>query len=288
MACGAFIAAGAPVRARSDAGTRFLSSTFICRSIPLSAPSPALSLAQRNARVQPSSPVMTSAFASDIAAAAAASTTTAASFLHLAEVSSVNYSSLAVTAFVFFLTFWGSISFVKGSTKPRITQASFTIPVGPSAVAKTVTKYLSERGFVADPDADPRPGVVTFTGNVKASSSVSVLLVLVGASGLWASSLILNVLLPEALQSPNWGWISLLSVLVVPWYRGQAERTEQVLVLVEEDEPGAQSTLFLKGHRDEIIALENALGWVRNDPDDPVKSPAAIEKAAVPSITPDA
>jgi Cofactor assembly of complex C subunit B len=286
MACGAFIAAGPLVRASSCASPRFVTSAFICRPAPMSAPTLVRSLVQRKARVRSQFPVVTSASASDIAAGAA--TTTAASFFQLAEVSSVNYSSLAVTAFVFFLTFWGSISFVKGSTKPRITQASFTIPVGPSAVAKTVTKYLSGRGFIADPDADPRPGVVTFSGNVKASSSVSVLLVLVGASGLWAASLILNVLLPEALQNPNWGWISLLSVLVVPWYRGQAERIEQVLVLVEEDEPGAQSTLFLKGHRDEIIALENALGWVRNDPDDPVRSPAAIDKAAVPSITPDA
>jgi Cofactor assembly of complex C subunit B len=88
----------------------------------------------------------------------------------LAEVSSVNYASLSVTALVFFLTFWGSISFVKGSTKARITQASFTIPTGPSAVAKTVTKYLSSRGFSADPEADPRPGVVTFSSSARADS----------------------------------------------------------------------------------------------------------------------
>lgn len=187
--------------------------------------------------------------------------------LHLAEITSVNYNSLAVTALVFILTFWGGISFVKGSTKPRTTQASFSIPRGASDVAKTVTKYLCERGFTPDPEKDPRPGVVTFTGLVKASSSVAIILVLVGASGLWAGSLILNVLLPEALRSDYYGWIWLLSFLVVPWYKSQAERTEEVLVMVEEDDDGSKSTLYLKGHRDELLTLETELGWVRNNPD---------------------
>lgn len=188
------------------------------------------------------------------------------SFVTLSEISNVNYNSLAVTALVFFLTFWGGISFVKGSTKPRITQASFTIPTSPSAVAKTVTKYLSARGFKPDPDVDERPGVVTFEGKVRSSTSVAIILVLVGASGLWAASLMLNVILPESLKSSNWGWLALLSVLVVPWYRKNAERNEEVKVMVEEDSPD-KSILYVKGHRDELVSMESALGWTRNDPD---------------------
>lgn len=188
------------------------------------------------------------------------------SFYHLSEVTNVNYNSLAVTALVFILTFWGGISFVKGSTKPRITQASFSIPTQPPAVAKTVTKYLTTRGFKPDPDVDARPGVVTFEGKVRSSTSVAIILVLVGASGLWAASLMLNLILPDNLKSESWGWLALLSLLIVPWYRKNAERNEQVKVMVEEDGP-EKSILYVKGHRDELLSMESALGWTRNDPD---------------------
>lgn len=189
--------------------------------------------------------------------------------LHLAEVSEVNYNSLAVTAFVFFLAFWGSVSFLKGSVKTRITQASFSLPVNAPDVARTVSKYLTERGFSPNTQKDPRPGVITFEGKVKSSSSVAFILVLVAGSGLWAASLIANVLLPEALRNDNYGWISLASLAVVPWYKGQAERVEEVKVMVEEEDGDSEtkSILFMKGHRDEISTMEEALGWVRNDPD---------------------
>jgi hypothetical protein len=204
--------------------------------------------------------------------------------LQLAEISSVNYNSLAVTALVFVLTFWGGISFVKGSIKPRITQASFSLPVPAPDVAKTVSQYLMTRGFKPDNNKDPRPGVVVFEGNVRASSSVAAILVAVGASGLWAGSLILNVLLPDELKSDYWGLIALASLAVVPWYKGQAARVEEVKVMVEASEAGdggsaeAKSVLFLKAHRDEILTLEEALGWRRNDPDG--EEAAAVVAAA--------
>lgn len=192
--------------------------------------------------------------------------------LLLADVSSVNYNSLSVTALVFVLTFWGGISFVKGSIKPRITQASFSLPVPAADVAKTVSSYLMTRGFAPDNNKDRRPGVVTFEGNVRASTSVASILVAVAGSGLWAGSLILNVLLPDNLKSDYWGLIALSSFLVIPWYKNQAARVEEVKVLVEESEgegtmEETKSVLFLKAHRDEILTMEEALGWQRNDPD---------------------
>jgi hypothetical protein len=39
-----------------------------------------------------------------------------------------------------------------------------------------------------------------------------------------------------------------------------------------------ESVLYIKGHRDEIISLEEGLGWVRNDPDAP-DNPANIAAA---------
>lgn len=183
----------------------------------------------------------------------------------LAEVTDVNVNSLGVTAFVFFLTFWGGISFVKGSTKARETQASFTVRDSASEVAKRTSKYLMGRAFAPDVNKDGRPGVVTFTGKVRASSSVASILVAVAGSGIWSLTYILNFLLPENLQSPYWGLLSLAAFAIIPWYWENASREEEVKVLVETDEDSGTTTMFMKAHRDEIIELERAFNWKRNE-----------------------
>lgn len=181
-----------------------------------------------------------------------------------ADISEVNRGPLFATAFVFFLTFWGSISFVKGSTKERITQASFTLPESASQIAKRIARYLMERSFIPDPSKDTREGVMTFTGQVRASTSVASILVAVAASGLWAATYILNFVLPKYLQSDYWILLTLLSLAVVPWYWKKANRTEYVKVMVEEED--TYSTLYVKGHRDEIEALESNFKWKRDEP----------------------
>lgn len=154
---------------------------------------------------------------------------------------------------------------MKGSTKPRVTQASFTLREPPSVLAKQTARYLMERSFVPDLEKDGRDGVVTFTGRVRASSSVASILVAVAASGIWSASYILNFVLPETLQSPYWGWLSVLSVLIVPWYWKKASRTEELKLMVEQEDDGV-SKLYVKGHRDEIEAMENAFSWKRDEP----------------------
>lgn len=176
----------------------------------------------------------------------------------------MNRGPLFATAFVFFLTFWGSISFVKGSTKERITQASFTLSDSASDIAKKTTRYLVGRSFVPDPSKDERKGVMTFTGQVRASSSIASILVAVAASGIWSVTYILNFILPPYLQSDYWGLLTFASVAIVPWYWKKANRTEYVKVMVEEE--NNSSTLYVKGHRDEIEELEKHFSWKRNPP----------------------
>ncbi len=198
--------------------------------------------------------------------------------LLLSEFTDVNLKSLGVTAFVFFLTFWGGISFVKGSIKARETQASFTLREPASAIAKRTSAYLMERAFVPDVNKDGRKGVVTFTGQVRASSSVASLLVAVAGSGIWSLTYILNFVLPDNLQSPYWGLLSLLSLALVPWYWNNATREEEVKVMVQEEDDGL-STLFVKAHRDEIIEMEKAFNWKRNEVEE------AESVAATPSVS---
>lgn len=205
--------------------------------------------------------------------------------LLLAEFTDANLKSLGVTAFVFFLTFWGGISFVKGSIKERETQASFTLREAPSSIAKRTSAYLMERAFVPDLNKDGRKGVVTFTGKVRASSSVASLLVAVAASGIWSLTYILNFVLPDNLQSPYWGLLSLLSLALVPWYWKNASREEEVKMMVQEEDDGL-STLFVKAHRDEIIEMENAFNWKRNEEeeDDDGDGTVAVAKPKLESI----
>lgn len=191
----------------------------------------------------------------------------AAASLLLTDISDVNKGPLAATAFVFFLTFWGAISFVKGSTKSRETQAAFTLRDTSSSVAKKTARYLMERSFTPDAEKDGRAGVMTFTGQVRASTSVASILVAVAGSGLWALTYILNFVLPENLQSDYYGWLSLAAVGIVPWYWRLAGRTEEVKVMVEEEEgEGDVVKLYVKGHRDEIETMEQSFGWKRDEP----------------------
>lgn len=85
-------------------------------------------------------------------------------------------------------------------------------------------------------------------------------------SGLWSATYILNFILPEQYQSPYWGLLSFGALAVVPWYWKRASREEQVKVMIEEEDDDAVSTVYLKGHRDEIDELERSFGWKRNEP----------------------
>lgn len=140
-----------------------------------------------------------------------------------------------------------------------------------------------ERSFVPDPTQDERKGVMTFTGEVRASSSVASILVAVAASGLWATTYILNFILPTNLQSDYWGLLTLLSFAVVPWYWKKANRTEYVKVMVEQADDDKSAVLYVKGHRDEIEELEKHFKWKRNEPvyeDDDDKKQVATDKQA--------
>jgi len=174
-----------------------------------------------------------------------------------------NLNSLGITAVVWFLTFWGLISFVKGSTKPRIEQHNYSVEEQPDSIAKKTLKHFTSRAYKVNPNADKRVGVVTFEGLV--SPSVFLASLLAGCLGLGFSSLvvILNTFLPEDFHSPYWWNLVWLSFAVVPWYWNGAKRIEQVKLMIEDEGQGA-SKVFIKGHRDEILEFERALGYTRN------------------------
>lgn len=204
--------------------------------------------------------------------------TAAAAATYLAEVTETNQSSLYVTALVFFLTAWGGLSFIKGSVKDRLTQASFTLPpaTSPDTLARKASAILTGRAYVPKPEADERPGVMTYEGVVKPSTSIATILVSVAVAGLAGVVLMANLVLPPDLASGKWYAVSILGAAVGPWYWAKAERAEQFKCMVQVGEGGAEPlagvpgvpstgvTLFVKGHRDEVAVFERELGVMRN------------------------
>lgn len=107
---------------------------------------------------------------------------------------------------------------------------------------------------------------MTFEGTVRPSYIIAGLLVTVAASGLWSAGLILNYVLPEGLKGAGWQWLSVVAVALVPWYWKEATRKEQIRLMVEEGDE--ENVLYVKGHRDEIISLEEGLKLRRRIVDD--------------------
>jgi len=177
-----------------------------------------------------------------------------------------NTKSLGITGVVFFLTFWGIVSFVKGSTKARIEQRNYTVASDPSSIASESAKHFLGRAYRINRDADPRPGVVTFEGDVAPSVFLAVLLVCSLAAGFSGLVVILNTVLPESYHSSLWWNLLWLSFPVGPWYWSGASRVEQVKMMIEQDnqDPTA-NTVYIKGHRDELAEFEKALGYKRNE-----------------------
>ena len=124
-----------------------------------------------------------------------------------------------------------------------------------------------ERAYNFKPEADKRKGVLTFEGTVRPSYIIAGLLVLVAGSGLWSAGLILNYVLPEGLKGAGWQWTAVAAVALVPWYWKEAKRTEQVRLMVEEGDD-EENVLYVKGHRDEIISLEEGLKLRRKPVED--------------------
>lgn len=122
-------------------------------------------------------------------------------------------------------------------------------------VLQEVRTYLTARAFqVTNIDRDRE--IVTLSGRVAPSFGFMILLVLMAAIGFGCLSLVLGTLLPEYNQ---WFWLSLLTVpgVGIFYWRG-ADRVEQVSI-------GWRSPdkLWVKAHKDEITALQQSLGLLR-------------------------
>lgn len=151
----------------------------------------------------------------------------------------------------------GLVFFLRAASKDRTTVVEVHSPRPPLEVLDGLSGWLAQRGWQTEA-GDPDRQVLRFRGQVGASSALAVLLSLLGGLGAACLGLVLRQLLPSL------GWWPLLLALAGPLagviYRRRATRVES-LELRLLSEPGSQeSTLRLRAHRDELIAIETELG----------------------------
>ncbi|MEB3316978.1 MAG: cofactor assembly of complex C subunit B [Cyanobacteriota bacterium] len=151
----------------------------------------------------------------------------------------------------------GLIFFLRAASKDRTTVVDVHSPRPAVELLEGLVAWLQARGWHPT-EKDAQRQVLRFAGEVRASLPLSVLLSVLGSLGAGSLALVLHQLLPEAgpwmfalpFMGPLAGWLY--------WRRASRRETLELRLL---DEPASGgSTLRLRAHRDELIAMETELG----------------------------
>jgi len=164
---------------------------------------------------------------------------------------------LASTLLLTLLLAIGLVFFLRAASKDRTTVVDVQSPRPPLEVLQGLQEWLETRGWRTEGgDADRQ--VLRFRGEVRASGGLALLLSLLGGVGAACLGLVICQLLPSLGAWPL--LLALLGPLAGLLYRRRAARAEtlELRLLSGDDAPG--STLRLRAHRDELIAIERDLG----------------------------
>lgn len=180
---------------------------------------------------------------------------------HLGENDQLNYgvsmASMGSTLLLTVLLGVGLVFFLRAASKDRTTVVDVQSPRPALEVLEGMVGWLGQRGWQPS-SKDPQRQVLRFSGQVRASLPLAVLLSLLATLGASSLALVLHQLLPGA----GW-WVLSLALLgplagLIYWRRAARPETLE-LRLIEEPSSGG-SALRLRAHRDELIALEKDLG----------------------------
>lgn len=151
----------------------------------------------------------------------------------------------------------GLVFFLRAASKERTTVVEVCSSRPPLEVLDGLSSWLLQRGWRAVA-GDPERQLLRFEGQVEASLPLALLLSGLGSVGAAALGLVLRQLLPSLQFWP------LLLVLLGPMagllYRRRAQRQESLELLLLPPQGFVPTTLRLRAHRDELIAIEQELG----------------------------
>jgi hypothetical protein len=165
--------------------------------------------------------------------------------------------TLASTLLLTLLMAVGLVFFLRAASKDRTTVVEVHSPRPALEVLEGLSGWLTERGWRTE-TGDPAINLLRFRGEVGASTPLALLLSLLGSVGAACLGLVIRQVLPQL------GWWPLLLALLGPAagliYRRRAERAETFELRLIEADTNQGSTLRLRAHRDELIAIETELG----------------------------
>jgi len=165
--------------------------------------------------------------------------------------------TLASTLLLTLLLAVGLVFFLRAASKDRTTVVEIHSPRPALEVLEGLSSWLTSRGWHTE-TGDPDRNLLRFRGEVGASAPLALLLSLLGAVGAACLGLVIRQLLPQL------GWWPLLMALLGPAagliYQRRAKRAESFELRLIEADASRGSTLRLRAHRDELIAIETELG----------------------------
>jgi len=151
----------------------------------------------------------------------------------------------------------GLIFFLRAASKDRTTIVELRSSRPPLEVLDGLAGWLQRRGWSAV-GGDPSSQRLRFEGEVEASPTLALLLGGLATLGAAALALVLCQLLPHTAPWPL--LLTLLGPLASVLYRRRARRRESLELRLLDPEGPVPTTLRLRAHRDELIALEQELG----------------------------
>ena len=153
----------------------------------------------------------------------------------------------------------GLVFFLRAASKDRTTVVDVRSSRPALEVLGGLSHWLEQRGWRAVPEAsDPDRRHLLFEAEVAASTTLAVLLSLLGALGSASLGLVLRQLFPSLLWWPV--LLALLGPLAGVIYRRRAHRAEQLELRLISHDRATGSELRLRAHRDELIAIEQEMG----------------------------
>lgn len=159
----------------------------------------------------------------------------------------------------------GLFFFIRASTKDRTQQVQLIAEQSEETFLTQLQQYFQGRSYrIAAVNA--AEGQITFQGFVRPSWFLAIFLTLLAACGILCLALVLSILFPQA--GSVFLWLVLLAPVAGRFYWQTAGRPETVSLKVEPvtmSTTESKSLVTLTAHRDELIALQQALRLKPNE-----------------------
>jgi Cofactor assembly of complex C subunit B len=176
----------------------------------------------------------------------------------MAFVRSVSMDYSASTFFLTVLMIIGLGFFIRAAAKDRTQVVTLVSSQSGDHLLAALKQYFADRAYQVD-QVDAASNKVTLSGQVRPSVFLTVFVSLLAAVGGLCLTLMLTMAMPQLPAAI--AWVFLAGAPGAGWlYWRKAGRTEQVAFVLDETLQRADGSLLkVSAHRDELLAMQQAL-----------------------------